>query len=85
MQAHLDTTLDFRAQGHPIDIVLIRSKYDPLEGPYEDGLGWHQAVSGNIQVESVSVRHYDMVAKNKLAPVAEMVRRYLDARARCRF
>ena len=84
MQAHLDTTLDFRAQGYPIDIVLIRSKHDPLEGPYENSLGWGQAVSGNIQVESVSVRHYDMVAKSKLEPVAEMVRRYLDARDSCK-
>ena len=80
MQAHLNTTSEFRAQGYPIDIVLIRSKHAPLEGPYEKDLDWNQAVSGNIQVESVSVRHYDMVAKNKLKPVADMVRRYLDAR-----
>ena len=84
MQAHLNTTSEFRAQGYPIDIVLIRSKHAPLEGPYEKDLGWNQAVSGNIQVESVSVRHYDMVAKSKLKPVADMVRRYLDARDSCR-
>ena len=84
MQAHLNTTLDFRAQGYPIDIVLLRSKYDPLEGPYEDDLGWNQAVSGSIQVESVAVRHYDIVAKSKLEPVAELVRRYLDFRGSCR-
>ena len=80
MQAHLNTTLEFRAQVCPVDVVLIRSKHDPLEGPYENGLGWEQAVSGNVQIELISVRHYDMVAKGKLEPVAEVVRRYLDAR-----
>ena len=80
MQAHLDTMTKFRAQGYPIDIVLIRSKYDPLEGPHQNNLGWDQAVTGNIQIESVPVRHYDMVAKGKLKPVAKMIRRYLTAR-----
>ena len=81
MQAHLDSVIDFRAQGYPIDIVLIRSKHDPLEGPYEDELCWNQAVSGSIQVETVSVRHYDMVGKSTLGPVAAMLSDYMTARA----
>ena len=81
MQAHLDSVIDFRAQGYPIDIVLIRSKHDPFEGPYEDELCWNQAVSGSIQVETVSVRHYDMVGKSTLGPVAAMLSDYVTARA----
>jgi amino acid adenylation domain-containing protein len=80
MQAHLDSVIEFRSQGYPIDIVLIRSKHDPLEGPYEDGLGWDQAVSGNIQVQTVPVRHYDMLVKSTLGPVAAKLTDYVNAR-----
>ena len=79
MQAHLDTTTDFQPRRHPLDVVLIRSSYDPFEGPFELDLGWKQAVTGNTVVEVVPLRHHDFLDKNHIGLVAEIMKTYLNS------
>ena len=80
MQAHLDTTIDFQPRRQPLNVVLIRSSYDPLEGPFELDLGWKQAVTGNTQVEVVPLRHHDFLDKNHIGLVAEIMKTHLNSR-----
>ena len=80
MQAHLDTTIDFQPRRQPLNVVLIRSSYDPFEGPFELDLGWKQAVTGNTQVEVVPLRHHDFLDKNHIGLVAEIMKTHLDSR-----
>ena len=81
MQAHLDTTVDFQPQRLPLDVVLIRSSHDPFEGPFELDLGWKQAVSGNIQVEVVPLRHHQFLSKQHIGLAAEIMKTHLNSRA----
>ena len=80
MQAHLDTTIDFQPRRQPLNVVLIRSSYDPFEGPFELDLGWKQAVTGNTQVEVVPLRHHDFLDKNHIGLVAEIMKTHLNSR-----
>ena len=80
MQAHLDTTTDFQPRRLPLNVVLIRSSYDPFEGPFELDLGWKQATTGDILVEVVPLRHHDFLDKNHIGHVAEIIKTHLNAR-----
>ena len=80
MQAHLDTTIDFQPRRYPLDVVLVRSLYDPFEGPFESDLGWSQAIQGKAQIEIVSLRHNEFLNKNFSEIVAETMESHLSAR-----
>ena len=80
MQAHLDTTVDFQPRRHPLNVVLIRSSSDPFEGPFELDLGWKEAVTGNIQVEVVPLRHHDFLDRNHIGLVTEIMKNHLNSR-----
>ena len=80
MQMHLDTTTDFQPRRRPLDVVLIRSSYDPFEGPFELDLGWKQATTGDVLVEVVPLRHHDFLDKNHIGHVAEIMKNHLNAR-----
>ena len=80
MQMHLDTTTDFQPRRHPLNVVLIRSSHDPFEGPFELDLGWKEAVTGNIQVEVVPLRHHDFLDRNHIVLVAEIMKNHLNSR-----
>ena len=80
MQMHLDTTTDFQPRRRPLDVVLIRSSYDPFEGPFELDLGWKQATTGDVLVEVVPLRHHDFLDKNHIGHVAEVMKNHLNAR-----
>ena len=80
MQMHLDTTTDFQPRRHPLNVVLIRSSHDPFEGPFELDLGWKEAVTGNIQVEVVPLRHHDFLDRNHIGLVAEIMKNHLNSR-----
>jgi len=77
MQAHLDTTIDFQPRHRPLNVVLIRSSYDPFDGPFELDLGWKQAVTGTTKVEVVPLRHHDFLDKNCIGLVAEIMKTHL--------
>ena len=80
MQAHLDTTIDFQPRRYPLDVVLVRSIHDPFEGPFELDLGWKQAITGNIEIEVVPVRHNDFLDKNHIQLVAGIMKDHLNSR-----
>ena len=80
MQMHLDTTTDFQPRRHPLNVVLIRSSHDPFEGPFELDLGWKEAVTGNIQVEVIPLRHHDFLDRNHIGLVAEIMKNHLNSR-----
>ena len=80
MQMHLDTTTDFQPRRHPLNVVLIRSSHDPFEGPFELDLGWKEAVTGNIQVEVIPLRHHDFLDRNHIVLVAEIMKNHLNSR-----
>jgi len=80
MQAHLGTTENFQPRRHPINVMLIRSKHDPFEGPFELDLGWKQATAGNIQVEVVPLRHHQFLSKDHIEIVAETMKTHLNSR-----
>ena len=81
MQAHLETTIDFQPRGCPLDVVLVRCANDPFEGPFERDLGWSQAIAGDTTIEVISVRHNDFLDKKHVEPLAEIMKRHLQARA----
>ena len=80
MQTHLDTMVDFQPRRYPLNAVLIRSSYDPFEGPFELDLGWKQVITGNIQVEVVPLRHHDFLDRNHIGLVVEIMKTYLNSR-----
>ena len=80
MQAHLDTTIDFQPRRYPLDVVLIRTPHDPLQGPFESDLGWSQAIQGKTQIEIVSLRHYDFLNKKFSETIAEAMKTHLNSR-----
>ena len=80
MQAHLETTIDFQPRCYPLNVVLVRSSHDPLQGPFEPDLGWKQAITGNVLVEIVPLRHYDFLNKNRIQFVAEIIETHLNSR-----
>ena len=82
MQAHLDTTIGFKPRRHPLNVVLVRSSHDPFEGPFDLDLGWKQAITGNILVEVVPLRHHDFLDKNHIGHVAEIMKTHLEARVK---
>ncbi len=79
MQAHLDTTIDFQPRHRPLNVVLIRSSYDPFDGPFELDLGWKQAITGKTEVEVVPLRHHDFLDKNCIGLVAEIMKNHLNS------
>ena len=80
MQVHLDTTIVFQPRRHPLNVVLIRSRDYPFEGPFELDLGWKQAVTGDTLVEFVPLRHHQFLDKNHIGLVAEIMETYLKSR-----
>ena len=82
MQAHLDTTMEFEPRNYPLDVVLLRSSHDPFEGPFEYDLGWSQAITGNTEIEVIPLRHHDVLDKNHIQPMADIVKKHLNARSK---
>jgi len=80
MQTHLETTIYFQPRRYPLDVVLVRSLYDPFEGPFESDLGWSQAIQGKTQVEIVSLRHNDFLNKEFSETIAKIMKSHLNDR-----
>ena len=76
----LDTTIDFQPRRYPLDVVLVRTPNDPLEGPFESDLGWSQAIQGKTQIEIVSLRHYDFLKEENSETITQTMKRHLNAR-----
>ena len=66
-----------RPRRYPLDVVLVRSLYDPFEGPFESDLGWSQAIQGKTQVEIVSLRHNDFLNKEFSETIAKIMKSHL--------
>lgn len=81
MQTHLETVNGFEPRRHPLNVVLIRSSYDPFEGPFEIDLGWKQAITGDTLVEVVPLRHHDFLSRAHIGRVAEVVKNHLNSRS----
>ena len=80
MQAHLNTIIDFQPRRYPLDVVLVRSPHDPLQGPFESDSGWSQAIQGKTQIEIVPLRHHDFLNKKFSQTVAEIMKSHLNSR-----
>ncbi len=80
VQTHLDTILNFQPRRLPLNVVLIRGRYDQLEGSFELDLGWNLAVTGDIQVEVISLQHHQFLFKNRVQLLAEKMKAHLNAR-----
>ena len=81
MQTHLETVNGFEPRRHPLNVVLIRSSYDPFEGPFEIDLGWKQVITGDTLVEVVPLRHHDFLSRAHIGRLAEVVKNHLNSRS----
>ena len=76
-QAQLNMVITHEPRRHPIDVVLFRSNVDPFEGPHESDLGWHRTVTGRVTVETLPLRHHEMLTVDGVPRLAGLVRKHL--------
>ena len=64
----------------PIDVVLMRTRLDPFEGPHEPDLGWQRVTTGRIKVHILDGLHSDLLTPECAPDIAALMASYLLAR-----
>jgi hypothetical protein len=64
----------------PVNIVLLRTRLEPFEGPHEPELGWQRVTNGSIRVEYLSLPHSELLTPEGAPEVARILERYLLTR-----
>jgi thioesterase domain-containing protein len=80
LQAHLSMLMESDPTPVPIDIVLFRTAFNPLVGPYESDLGWSRLVSGRILIEDMPGNHNDLIRESGSPGLGQRMNRYLVQR-----
>jgi amino acid adenylation domain-containing protein len=81
LQAHLLMLMQSDSTPVPIDIVLFRTAFNPLVGPYESDLGWSRLVSGRIIIENMPGNHNDLIRESGSPGLGRQMNKYLAQRA----
>ena len=80
VEDHLQMIMNHSFEVMPINIVLLRTRLDPFEGPHEPELGWQRVTSGPIRVEYLSLPHSELLTPEGAPEVARILERYLLTR-----
>ena len=82
LQAHLSMLMQADPTPVPIEIVLFRTAFNPLVGPYESDIGWGRLVSGGIIIENMPGNHNDLITESGSPVLGKRMNRYLAQRMR---
>jgi thioesterase domain-containing protein len=77
MQRRLDAVLSYELRPEPIDLVLLRTRVDPIEGPHEPDLAWGRATRGKVIVEQLPGSHEMLLAGDGAKQLARALERHL--------
>jgi hypothetical protein len=80
MQAHLDATSAYEPGAQVIDVVLVRTALDPIEGPHEADLGWRRAVRGTVTIVPVPGGHDELLTAQGAPALAQRLEPFLLGR-----
>jgi hypothetical protein len=80
MQLRLDAILSYKPRQDPIDVVLLRTLFDPFEGPHEPDLAWGRTIRGKVGVEHLPGPHEMLLASEGAKSLARALERHLLSR-----
>lgn len=76
-QRVLEAVHAFRHEQLVTDLVLFRTKVDPVEGPHEPELGWSRVVTGNVVIERFDGVHREALSDRTAPVIAGLMQPYL--------
>ena len=77
MQRRLDAILTFEPDTDPVDIVLLRTRFDPFEGPHEADLAWSRAITGRVDIEQLPGAHEALLTRDGATGLARVLDKHL--------